>query len=351
MRAQLAVVLAALALTACKDYPADSKPSQGGKCSAPVEKADAVRRYLEADCGWMERCGFIPAGEIDACLEIQAGMGFERMLAERLNDPRLAYDAGAMACCIEELASFPCVDEPEPPSCSRAGRGIVPLGGACEEHFHCDGGQCDDGTCVARPGPGEPCYELCIEGNACSWDEEYEGDTGMCVPLAAEGESCIPYDRPCVPGLACDFDWRGTDGAGVCRPPAREGEHCSRDRHCASAELYCAFDEGDLYSSGTCTRRVGAGEPCSDLRAESFGGCIVGLVCDAPSYGAPGTCVVPPGEGESCAELQECAFPLTCLRDDTCGRALFHGEPCGDREDLCVFGQCIDGLCDWYGYE
>jgi hypothetical protein len=346
MRVPPAVVLAAsaLALVACDDYPSgtnSSKPGGGHGCGLPVAKTDAGRRYLRADCIWRERCGYIPAGEVDSCVEIMSYYG--DFLDERLNDPLLVYDPGAMACCVADLASFPCVDEAEPPSCARVVRGTVPVGGACEFDFHCHGGECLEGTCEVLPDLGEPCLDMCTEGNACSW-EDFED--GVCVPLADEGESCVPYGRQCVPELVCDYDWRGDDHIGVCRPPAGEGERCSWELPCASAELYCALDDPEGYS-GTCTRRAGIGQPCSYLWDDQWGGCVVGLACDARDWDSLGTCVVPPGEGETCFDRNTCAFPLTCFPDDICRRALFHGEPCGEHPELCLYGECIAGVCDW----
>jgi hypothetical protein len=344
IRSHHVVVLVALGLGGCKEYPTSSPSAPENACGAPVERGDVGRRIVEANCAWQERCGEIPAGGIHACTQIQAALGTDRTLTGLLGDPHLAYDAGEMACCVADTAAFPCAGSVHPASCSRAVRGTVPVGGACEEDFYCDGGECVDGVCVALPGPGEPCRNSCTEGHVCSWAG---GDPRVCIPYAAEGETCDPWDRRCAAGLACDEASAGAEAEAVCRPPAEEGERCSDDVSCASADLYCAIDDLER-SVGTCTRRADAGERCSYLRDESFGGCVVGLFCDSPGGGSTGTCTVLPGEGESCAELGKCAYPYGCFPgEQICVRFLYDGESCAGREHLCKHGECREGVCEW----
>lgn len=130
------------------------------------------------------------------------------------------------------------------------------IGCPCSDDRECpwDVSQCIDGTCVARPMPGEPCAtdgaqcfgSICADG-ACRGIHAGEGPcghdldcdpglscvqvpTGHCARLLAENEACVPdaLDAMCGSGLFCASAGSGSR----CEPRAAIGEPCSATLPC-----------------------------------------------------------------------------------------------------------------------
>lgn len=134
---------------------------------------------------------------------------------------------------------------------------LAPAGAFCGSPAECRYGlDCDPGgTCVALPGPGQPCTGACRdEGTTCS------ATTGTCVKVGLAGAPCassedcspvyrcdatrhcsagLPLGSPCTAGVACAGDRAFCDvpdGAvtGSCVLPKANGQPCQRDAHCES---------------------------------------------------------------------------------------------------------------------
>jgi hypothetical protein len=126
-------------------------------------------------------------------------------------------------------------------------------GDACRDEDGQPLGQCDfeanlfcdftSNTCIALPGPGEPCYagELCAAGAMCDWS----GTDATCVPLPGEGETCTFL---CASGFYCDI----VDGSeGSCVGLPGEGQPCSPQGQCA-ADYFCDGDVCEALPAWVC---------------------------------------------------------------------------------------------------
>jgi len=152
-----------------------------------------------------------------------------------------------------------------------ADTGIVgtcgPLNGTANEGEPCEqASDCVDGlvcgvmdevdaqsVCLARTGPGGPCYrsepQSCAGGDTCV----IEGDSvvGTCQPRHGEGEVCGGDGIRCQSRMSCEFEDPGDiTGTRICIPYADLGESCGPPYFLRCLRGECS-DSGD--SRGTCT--------------------------------------------------------------------------------------------------
>lgn len=77
------------------------------------EFCDAAVPYIEADCAWNVRCGFIEAEGYDACVELYATATiYVRGCHADLEYPDSSYDT-----CLNDFDTLACVPNTIPDSC------------------------------------------------------------------------------------------------------------------------------------------------------------------------------------------------------------------------------------------
>ncbi|HOX45539.1 MAG TPA: hypothetical protein PK668_18215 [Myxococcota bacterium] len=174
--------------------------------------------------------------------------------------------------------------------------GTVQPGGACVYGWECaNGGFCaPDARCVALPGPGQECDDVCAAGLFCN------RRTYRCENQLGSGQACNDSSF-CQAGLFCKFDG---EGAGACTSPRAVGQPCEGDQDCATS--YC--------QPGVC--------------AGSTLECFENSDC-------PGQCV---GSDSS------------CFSDYDCGsRCSISHDPCYSDYDCTEGGSCVPDTCDQQG--
>ncbi len=197
------------------------------------------------------------------------------------------------------------------------------VGQPCGNTDDCDpASYCLGGSCLARPGVGEPCGDgvYCAEGLGCDFDLA-GGGSMLCAPLPGEGEPCALSETGpslCAPGLGCRML--------TCGPLPGEGEPCTVDNRCAG-DLGCDFRTDGSF----CAPRRAAGEACA-----SDAICAAGTYCDFGSM----RCTPYEANGTTCSDGNECGPMGSCVPDASgrfrCVTLPGAGEPC--------FFDCAPGL-------
>jgi hypothetical protein len=237
----------------------------------------------------------------------------------------------------------------------------VAIGSACETHDNChwcpdELGDCVNGVCTAWAKAGEPCGRPTIDGNhpgGCALGLVCPSSTTVprCTPPLSTGAACDPRDQsynPCGQGSTCVYE------TGLCSPTERApGDTCGSGQECkdswcrragTGAGVCSAYGKlGDSCDGASCEFALVCGPdrrcaPAGDVGAAcGHGGCLGGLVC------ANGVCRGYPGRGEPCNYgsdfFPKCAYPLSCLRYNTCGDPLPAGSACLWPFD-CASGRC-----------
>lgn len=296
---------------------------------------EELRSLIDTHCERVQACRCETPITAESCDEEITDRWNRRV---RLGDARgLQYDAECFSTIVADLERDACYtpggSNPLCASFCAVYHGDKQLEESCEavDELVSDCAQgllCHEGTCVepctvlGGRQQGEPCvdpelgtgfFDDCAQGLACSWE------TGTCIPLATEGQSCA--DTQCSEDLYCNWQ------SGTCVRGLAEGEICD-DAECA-ADLYCAWTEpGQL----RCQAYATEGQSCYDARCEDD------LFCNQANV-----CVSAPVAGEPCLGGNFCGEDLQCDFDaNRCVELPLAGEPClnGSR--------CADGLrCDF----
>lgn len=288
-------------------------------------------RVAEAWCDYHVTCGEYP--DRDTCMEASFRDGGDAYLQAAVDADRVVYHRARARRCVRAIKGLECLKNesidaaigdacdgifegqvaPEEPcmineecmgGLSRCGfdptcadaccpgacryiDGPMDIGEPCNATITCvRGATCDQGTCVALPGPGEPCDgSLCAAGSGCSYD------TFTCVERGPVGAACV-FDEECVTSAYCalnntctamvDTDEPCDDDRacirvsdtckdGRCRSPADPGQPCAYDWECVGW-AFC--------HDATCTAYRGLGESCVD-GFQSPQRCYGGLYCTA----------------------------------------------------------------------
>jgi hypothetical protein len=199
-------------------------------------------------------------------------------------------------------------------------------------------------------------------GEACSFDEECEGDAfcdyagaacpGTCQARGASGASCTS-DAGCVSGLQCN--------GGSCRAPGGAGASCEGATNVrCGPETICLGADGATMRPGTCRTieeafSAALGDTCDPSRQLCVEGAACALTriagmspvfeCVAPSAaGAACRFAIPDAcpSGQFCSELDPSALDF----DGVCAPAPDAGEACGGIFGRCALGsRCVEGRC------
>lgn len=296
-----------------------------------VDKVD--ERFAEAWCDYRSECGEFP--DRDTCMEVTF-RDQATYLQAAVDAGRVVYHRARARRCVRAIKGLEClrsedVDAAIGEACAGIFEGQVAPEGPCMLNEECVGelsrcgfdpncgDACCPGTCRYIDGPmeiGEPCTatSTCVRGATC--------DQGTCVALPGPGEPCA--GSLCAAGSACSYD------TFTCAERRPVGSACAFDQECV-ASAYCAPDN-------TCTAMVDTGEFCDDDR-----GCIrPGDTCEY------GSCRPPAAPGEPCTDDWECVGWAYC-HDSTCTAFRGLGEACVDGfqspqrcyGDLsCTAGEC-----------
>lgn len=267
-------------------YDADA----GGRCvralRASPTSCDVTREEFEA-CNDVFR-GTIPIG--DACVDGVDCIGFP--------DTAFCTPAGAsgdqQVCTASDPAQQPIrasQGEACSGSCGPDAPGSCPTFGPEPPHvcFTDDGLYCSYATST--------CVPLIPEGGTCALPEQHGCapgtfcQQGTCVPVRAEGESCIA--NPCAPPSGCAAPSDAACGTGLvctrdlpeprCVAPQPDGSSCTSFRECASGWCELDCDDASCASPGYCdrpkrsTRDQCAGTTSSATRAGSSTAIALGL--------------------------------------------------------------------------
>ncbi len=347
-------------------------------CSAQTEDRfgpgqTEVRALVDDHCGSVAACAC--AGELveEGCADdLDARWEERRVMAQNSG---LTYDAECFAALTTQIQDYDCYwpggtsplcesfcavfhgDKAVGESCgaydnqaSDCAQGLVCSEGACAEPCAVLVGRGHNERC-AQPEFGQV-FDDCAEGLFCSWD------TGICLTLAQQGESC--RTKACAPGLDCSWQ---TD---TCEIAATEGESCN-NRPCAQGH-YCEWvEDGGIEGQQVCRAYAQSGESCQGRPCDDELWCGDGDRCiAAPGEGQPclfssiceeglvctdfdaGTCVAPPEAGAPCVQ-NECATGSWCetTPDDpvgVCAVAQPTGEMCSGHRQ-CQSNYCPNGFC------
>lgn len=231
-------------------------------------------------------------------------------------------------------------------------RGTSPPATACLEPFECASDICAgsgcDSRCVARASEGEECGYGCEEHLDCV----FESGRPVCRPRVEIGEPCGRAD--CADGGWC-YPAGGFD---ICQAPRPRGAECATE----SGFIYATCEEGLVClvkTSRVCDEPIAEGACASSRECRAGMRCLMGQctapleegsACESTAQCRPGLrcheglCTSVALPGEACAPNGPvCAYGTVC-RDGACVPAPNLGEPCEEGE-LCLFGQCIEGLC------
>lgn len=230
-----------------------------GSCDSGISLEEFIDRATALDCARLVRCSPWTTAAGESCCDGEERLwGFASQLQgdhrawliARVEAKAYTFDsAEAEACLAEQEASTSCGDAF--PSCTR----VVSVNTRQPGERCSFAVQCALGTSCLRGGGEEcglwdkPCDGLCLPCDDCIYgglaqeradlpigsycgksascapwafcELDYPHPSGVCEPLAREGEPC-----PCFGWLAC------VDG--VCAPLAQEGDACYWDGDCES---------------------------------------------------------------------------------------------------------------------
>jgi hypothetical protein len=333
--------------------------------------AEACRNYFTAVCERITECeapNFRPCeSPIDACPDILFAEGSAWTLEQVVacTSAWATHDCAALTldqgpACSQVLGARPlgnaCVFDSQCQT-GHCNSGIVPsydascgtcadvsaAYGPCSLEHICPFGQyCDSDVCadVPQSNGSEQCYDMdCPEGQYC--------DRGECYPLLAVGQQCT-WEAKCAVGLGCEVElFEDADlepDVGLCQPLPAIGQPC----------LPTFSRTGLCVDGGTCTARP-TGE-CVPLRqvGESCGftTCVEGAYCAdyiCQLKGDVGASCYPGGSTqgeEGCFDGLACACTDATCAAGSCAPARQVGESCNDSTERCADGlQCELGVC------
>lgn len=170
------------------------------------------------------------------------------------------------------------------------GDGLQCIGDGCQPLARpgeaCGGGRvcqydltCENATCTAPRGPGEPCeaWGQCLSSLFCGAPE---GDPVVrtCKALLTQGQDCFVEGYQCARGLTCVPVGDNVDKLGQCQPQAPRGAACTQFGEVGFCQpgLYC--DASPLNPQGSCVDTKTSGkcerdEQCQSDWCEADGGC------------------------------------------------------------------------------
>lgn len=351
-------------------------------CAALLVGARGLQKSTQTSCGEPIQDADLPfLAQLDVGTCAPDGGFFANALerlAQKLDAGRMAYDpVSAHACqALGRLnGGRPGLTCPNNP-CEQVFRGLVPLGGACDDSEDCTGelfcrptGETSCvGRCAARLSPGAACNpdrDLCERGSPCR-----AADGGFrCLVRAGVGGRCAD-EKDCQPNLGCAngscatrqpvgsacLDTSGhadclpelgcvrVGSARTCQPRAQLGGSCDRAGNGAPP---CVTSECVECNGGRCIAAGITGAPCTgptDCRGSFF-------------CGDAGTCVFRARRGEPCQVLAaanpqgSCLYPadfcsvMTPGSAGTCQPKPNTGEPCGAGPGLSSQCQQADDFC------
>lgn len=334
-----------------------------GACSddgaAPVPLAEATGRYARAMCERTIECNALAAVLLSqtSCdvAEWSLRNADLRGLAELVAGGTVAYDGDAMATCLADLASAPCVElsstglaDVTAGGCAAAIAGQVAAGGACDRTLECQAGNyCETGmscpgTCTPRVAAAGACSidEACATGLDCA--------SGHCAAFGQTDATCGTGAPSCAMGFVCDTDrmpascqpiTHAAASSAACNPGA--GVFCQAGLVCALVDV-----DADVYQ---CQAPVAAGAAC--FRAVPSA-CPTGQVCIVPAGQDAGTCTAQGAVGQPCAQgagvVFGCVSGSACDGDtDLCVALADNGAAC--TSDAQCVGDCIALACEQPG--
>jgi hypothetical protein len=351
---RIALLSAALLLTACQPGPPDNGGGGGG-ASTPEQ---AIAQVMVGLCGGYARClnetangavlrevflQFNEAG-LHALLDqtaCAANIGNDSGLGAMAAAGRIKINMEKTQSCITQMNTSCRWLGEGPGDCGGFFEPMVELGGVCADDEECIGdnsctagpGQC--GECVAAIALGDPCT---FGGIACASGSTCDGMSSLCVEAAAPGgtgaactsddsffSACTSSNDLCIDGICTTFTVSTSEGA-----------DCSDEQNTVcGAGMFCF--------GGTCSSAVAAeGESCMDGQNRS-------AQCSASSYcrydRGVGTCEPYLQIGETCEGTLRCAADLSCdMAESVCTAKAAIGEDClGGSE--CTSGACQEHLC------
>ncbi|WP_437735723.1 hypothetical protein [Sorangium sp. So ce1335] len=237
-------------------------------------------------------CGVtVPA---DACVDqLRSSMGAHHELqAEAVAAGRLEFHEGPARACVDHMQALSCPDFEAMgapgawPACHGAFVAKVATGGDCAVSAECADADtyCEVaifarlGTCVVKPGAGDPCTHECGEGLVCPSKRG-----SFCVAAKPNGQAC-ESDRACLSGYCND-----SGGETICSDPEANGQPCANDSQCKEGNCDTSSDPpvcapkrpdgatcttGDECANGACVDHRGSGVYTC---ASAASGCSISL--------------------------------------------------------------------------
>jgi hypothetical protein len=288
--------------------------------SEPIETLAADQ--IGAFCARAVRCREVAT--MNGCVKDALPM-FPSRVVDDVHGGIISYDARLGFRCVQLMANWSCVEQPDRTSCHNAFKGTRPGGAPCFLNPECASGLClmasgpaqcaPPGTCAdgietREVPPGGACAPgQCTEGNFCSM-------TGVCTPRVAEGGSC--HLSRCGAGLVCLPLF---DPEAICVRPAKTGESCAT-RPCEIAENTCDA------ANPICRDTLGIGTACGP-----------GMDCGLIYVCLNGACVLPGELGQPCVGNP---VDRSCQQVETWD-TLTYLLKC-DAAGLCTHGPDTNGL-------
>jgi hypothetical protein len=257
-----------------------------GACSNPITLEGFCAIYSDDYAALAQRCLFGPAPVLHSQAE---GRCAQAMAA--VDAGRMTYDEHEAKVCLGALEGATC-DSPSawtsplgPTSCAQTLHGNAGFHARCAADLDCQG----TAWCQAPVGTCGGICELPLElGKSC----DPSASSAQCGPSATctggtcqslvsqtmgQGQDCTLFG--CLPGLACD----PTDHR--CIPLAAEGGSCLPGHQACEAFTACAAND-------TCVRYGSANSPCTLLASTTADAapCLPGFLCMGADGGAPGVC-------------------------------------------------------------
>jgi hypothetical protein len=283
-------------------------------CSGDISFGELPGRLLDARCIYFERCGLVSSR--DHCLAFYNHFAIDNPSPEAAYKAgKLAYDAALARDCIDAWGALSCDATQQPPGalavCDDVITGTLAQGETCAFDRECVSDNCVapscsmaccPGTCgpeLARPGVGDACTSLCVDGAFCN-------ASGTCQALLPRGAACS--DEVCTYGLYCEGLTPTTTG--TCTPFPHLGDAC--ESYCAEVNAVCL--------GGRCVAVGVLGDTCtSDAQCSGFYTCTTGTCSLMPTRGMPctrscsdaswcngTTCEAQKPNGSTCARSEEC---------------------------------------------
>ncbi len=247
---------------------------------------------------------------------------------------------------------------------SCGGQGIC---GADEDFSLCNGGTCQNGSCIPDPLPdGELCSfggqcgsGFCTDGVCCN--EFCFGDCNACSVAAGATVNGIceaTVGAPCDNPFNCaDDDVCSSDGVCIADSPICPITECLEDSFCGKGSCFdTPLDDGTGCSNGgACQGGVCIpaelfpdGDDCVDGAQCLSGNCVDDVCCNGTCVGECIACSTGEGADEDgiCGPITDgalCGKGGSCS-DGACSTPLPNGASC-QLEAECDSGNCVDDVC------